>query len=316
MSSSIPGQLSEVKRNETYIEQPRKRTVESVNITSNEKPLGPTISAGWENLNVIFDGETTNVELNPIQSTSSNESSMPTSVTLEAQTNGESRKTAINDGFINGDHIDEIERENHATCRMVLIQNITDEREQANFFGRLNFWQPVNNSGVMHLVARIQYSQSLTSNHNHTISKRESFRAPVERPPAEGIPADKAISRLLNKHQIWLVQSCNSYKKLDSLLAELTPTPQVTPNATTSDKLVNFDVELVVAHYNLTESNELADRYLIFQLPNGKTLACCQVNLTENPPINELDGWSSVSMVQPVREDLLPSRLRESPVSG
>lgn len=289
-----------------------------------------------DNLNIIFDNDTSILELEQLDgrqlklssglssTNKTSSSSSPSNDGPNEYNSSSDDKHNAKDAFVNSDQNDELERENYASCRMDLVKDIrydSGESKSSGFYGRLNFWQPVNNSGVMHLVARINYNRDSISKQqvSHNITKRESFRTPIERPPAEGISADREALRLRNKHQIWVVDSCENYKQRSNLLAELIPTDPMSynyqfansnGNNNNNNNLVNIDAEIIVSQFNLTDTNQISSRYLTLELPDNLIIACCQVINTNNPATNEFDSWTSVSMVQPVREDILPDRLR------
>lgn len=281
--------------------------------------MGSATTVSLDNLNVIFDNDTSIVEVS--HSSSPLSLSPTTAININSSnrhsSDNEPRlKGSVRDGFINGEHSEEADRESYATCRLIPDQN--DSELEKTFYGRLNFWQPVNNGGVLHLVARILYkSVNHTTDYNHTIIKRESFRTPIERPPVEGISADREAIRLRNRHQIKLVQRCQDIASQDGeLFAELiTASPNVfsgnkmdVDNRKEEDRNIVFDSEMIVPRFNLTDINGIEGRYLSLVSPKNKTIACCRVETTNNPATNESENWSSVSVVQPIKVDFLPYR--------
>lgn len=349
--------------NEQQSDNNQKRDVVQQQQQQQNQQLTSSSATNLDNQNVIYDNDTT-IELivqpinliaqnneqtsqqqQPTPSASSTTSVLmmkppqtihdvldPTSQFSASSTNANGNKFKGSDGFINTDHNDEIEKENYGYCKLNKVGASAGIQHQADslFFGRLNFWQPIHNGGIMHLVAKIRYTKQTTSIEQpqasslHNITKRESFRAPIERPPAEGISPEQEASRQKNKHQIWIVPSCQVDSNNDwprkHLVAELNPPlsgPEFAPidnNSTSFSNIVNIDAELMVPRYNLTETNEIANKYLMIEMPNGNALACCQVNLTAQAPSpSELETWTSgVSIVQPIRDDFRPERLRES----
>lgn len=132
-------------------------------------------------------------------------------------------------------------------------------------------------------------SSNQTGVGSQRLTKRESFRAPIERAPADGSVAQ--IDRV--RHRI-------IFEGAKSPLAELSAT-----GGGSSSGLVDIDAELVVSRFNLTEPNGIANKFLELELPGGAVIGRCKVIITDKLLPTELDGLPSVSEVQPTREDLL-----------
>lgn len=195
------------------------------------------------------------------------------------------------------------ERENFATCLVERSQGDGQQIEDQS--GRLNFWQPINNRGVMHLAAHYTY-KLVAAKDKQARSRRESFRAPIERAPSDNPAAlDKLIrSSHLERDQIWLVASCEGNftppiqpsseagtppsatgSASSKLLAELTR-QQVDPST------VEIDSELIVGQFNLTGVNEIANKHLLLLRRQDERLAtriaCCKVIQTNTMPASGL----------------------------
>lgn len=222
--------------------------------------------------------------------------------------------------FVNCDRGEDAEHENYATClfapfgKTATLQSTSNNTRYiiGGQTGRFNFWQPINNQGVLHLLVRIRYQLDIKESSTefnataiHQINKRESFRAPIERAP-NGNDSSQHSSRTstLLKHQVWLVDSCDSdVPATGRLLTHLSPT------GNGGGGIVDVDAEIAVSQFNLTGTNAITNKYLLLNLPDGIPVGCCSVSQTDNLPASELDNLPSVSVVQPQREDLLPERL-------
>lgn len=259
--------------------------------SGNVAPLEPSSSAAIDNLNVIYDNDTTIVELHQSKQQPNEDPQLTPSIT------GKQRimtNTKIAD-FVISDRAEEQERENFATC-------LLESQSRRQQIGRLNFWQPVNNGGILHLNVHVRYRRDLSGLSWHALNKRESFRTPIEQPPANGLLAEAKPNL---RHQIWLVESCARAE--DGLKRRLVS--EVRPTGDANGEFVDVDAELVVAKFNLTGPNELANKHLTFNLPNGKPISCCKVAITDSPQqAGEFENLPAVSVVQPIRESLLPSK--------
>lgn len=264
-------------------------------------------SAAIDNINVIYDNDTTILELSPNDNYGG--------LSLNSLIFGKQHKSPSKIGeFINSDRTEEVERENYATCLIEPFGNIKHINSQA---GQLNFWQAINDRGPLHILVRIRHKEYENSKLNttndlrhpvHPIEKRESFRAPVEHIPT-GITDGSRLNRKI--YQIWMANECKTVRNDRQLLVEVSPTFE-TPQQTDGHKVVDFDAELTINHFNLTGKNSILNKHLIIELPDqlnrreiAREFACCKVNQVNSFPVNELDNFASISIVQPVREDLL-----------
>lgn len=243
--------------------------------------------------------------------------------------------------FVNSERADEEPQEpqdNYATCLLEPTNVDSDSTPGGhNLTGRLNFWQPVQNRGVMHLVARLRYEVNLTNvaNSRSGRERRESFQTLIERAPPSHMELGSSaassspvaeLDQLKHSmaarnqvvHQIWLnechlLANSTASETNGRLLAELKAF------VTNGSHLVDIDSEATVGHFNLTDTNSIVDKCLhLTQLVPGEStgahisLAHCRVAQSERlPPVNELDQPASVqspaSNIQPVREELLNS---------
>lgn len=209
--------------------------------------------------------------------------------------------------FVNFDRVEAenggYERENYATC---LVEGSPSDGQQIqDQAGRLNFWQPINNRGVMHLVAHYTYKLAPAKQ----LRRRESFRAPIERAPSDSPTAlDKLIrSNHLERDQIWLVNSCDanftppSSSSVAAAAASSSPSPdQVSAGQLLAEltrqqvdpATVEVDSELVVGQFNLTGLNEIANKHLLLFRRRDERLAtriaCCKVIQTDTMPAIDL----------------------------
>lgn len=279
-----------------------------------------------DNLNVIYDNDTNLVE-SPQSSSSSS---------LGATNTGKPRSSITMGDFVNCDRPEEMERENYATCKLEPIQteNKTSESPQEieALLGRINFWQPINSRGILHMLVRVRYQQqqqTISSQPGRLITKRESFRLPIELPPtnSSSLIGSATNSRGNRKHIIRLSADDCSTISDKKMMANLSDQNQIIvgePSATTTGSLmgqieknlVDLDAELSVAQFNLTGLNELVKKYLVLTLPSGKPIGCCQVIETEQLVSSELDNLPSIQVVQPTRDELLPPRLKETSAAG
>lgn len=295
-------------------------TISNVKTEHNQQPLDAITSSTTtlDNSNVIYDNDTTLVldllqTQQPIKLQQQHTHQQPAPI---IKSNGnylnDSRRSSkgLND-FINSDRNEELEsKENYATCLLEAMEK--SNVSVSDLIGRLNFWQPINNGGVMHLLVRVRYHQlkghqQQQQRQSKSIAKRESFRIPIEKPMDSDLNNSRSVKISENryeKHLIWLVDNCSSGER--KLLAEVSSTN------TTANSLVDLDAELIVSQFNLTGNhNQISEKHLLFNLPNGQSIGCCKVNLIETLPVNELDMiTSSVSVVQPTNEDLLPDRFQ------
>lgn len=274
-------------------------------------------SAAIDNINVIYDNDTTVLELQ----TNDNYDGLNSNANLFSKHKSPSK---MND-FINSDRTEEVERENYATC---LFEPLGDSRRVGSQMGRLNFWQPINNRGALHVLVRFRYTEYTMNETNsrepvHSIKRRESFRAPIERVP-DGINSGPQMNNSIEKkkHQIWLANECKTIHQHDGqLLIEVSPTIE-SSQPDNGSKVIDFDAELTIAHFNLSGANSIMNKHLIIELPNhhlnskqvGREFACCQVKQVDTFPITELDNLASISVIQPVREDLLITTSTIAPV--
>lgn len=202
--------------------------------------------------------------------------------------------------FVNFDRVEAenggYEQENYASCLVERSQH--DSPLISDQAGRLNFWQPINNRGALHLVAHYTYRLAPAK-----LTRRESFRTPIERAPSDNATAlDKLIrSSQLERDQVWLVASCEDdltatmmaqedatatlHSKSAALLAELTR-QQVDPAT------AEVDSEVVVRQFNLTGLNEITNKYLLLLKRHDERratrIACCKVTKTNTMPAFDL----------------------------
>lgn len=273
-------------------------------------------SAAIDNINVIYDNDTTVVEL----PTNDNYEGLNSNTVSFGKHKSSSKM--MND-FINSDRTEEVERENYATC---LFEPLGNSKQVSSQVGRLNFWQPINNRGALHVLVRFRYIEHNLNGANlsepaHSVKRRESFRAPVEQIP-DGINNSLQINNSIKKkkHQIWLTNECKTIHHDRQLLIEVNPTVESSqPN--NESKVIDFDAELTIAHVNLSGANSIINKHLIIELPDhlnnkqvGREFACCKVKQVETFPITELDNLASISVVQPIREDLLITTSTITPI--
>lgn len=254
-----------------------------------------------DNLNVIYDNDTTIVEL-PVNVAKQQQ---PVLVVGTQQGRTPSTSSKSMSDFVNSDRTEENERENYATCQLESINNTTSI---IGLIGRLNFWQPIQARGALHLLARLRYLEKQQERQlPQKLSgldrrRRESFRAPVERAPAEGTFVNNTKSKL-SRHQIWL-QPNGCFSLNDRrLLVEISQTNLDETSNGSSSRLIDIDAELMLSQFNLSgQSNVIIDKYLTLESPNGIPLGCCKVSQTERMISSELDSLPSVSVLQPTRD--------------
>lgn len=298
--------------------QPQDSGAKSLNLSNLLfEPTNNNNNNNIDNLNVIYDNDTSLAEQAPNKQLAQ----QATGVLLTPEFIGSDAKAEISkqlpakplNQFVNRDRNEEFEQENYATC--LFESNLTNG---TSLVGRINFWQAINNRGVLHLLARLRYELktntliSGNSSMKHAVNKRESFRTLVEKTPSDGADELAAGRQPIKpKHQLWLIESnleCQSERAAlqlskRRLLAELS-----SAFSTMSQKLntVDIDAELAIGQFNLTGSNDLINRWLVFSLPDGSPIGCCRVTQSSIMPASELDSLPSVNVVQPIKESLLP----------
>lgn len=309
--------------------------------TTTEKSNSVSVdtSAISDNLNVIYDNDTTLAELPSSKASdliaSSSQKPSQSNQHHHQHLNQDQQQETASSGkgvnklsdFVNSDQPEETEKENFATC---LLEEFSGQQIAQNLIGRLNFWQPVNNRGVLHLLVRIRYMRINDSQRANSRKRRESFRTPVER-----APMNSSSTLLIHpefsakfRHQIWLVDNCKSNSLVlnktnhTNLLAEASiysdalSSPNrinnTNNNINNTADIFDLDSELIVAKFNLTGTNGLVGRHLNFVVPSGEQVACCQVTNSDILPASELDNLPSISVVQPTPEHLLPEKFRDS----
>lgn len=290
------------------------------------------------NINVIFDSEhnnNSNCVCNCDHGGQSDNSTTlkPNSTTGSGHDEQQQAKSAggskMSD-FVNFDRVEAenggYEKENYASC---LVEKSPNDSEQINDqWGRLNFWQPINNRGVLHMVAHYTYKfaeqQQQQLRQVKQLRRRESFRAPIERLPtaADSSPTTSSLDQLirsnhLNRDQIWLVNSCdpNDFtaaaddKTIDDssgsqrLVAELT-------RQLVEPAMVEVDSELIVGQFNLTGLNEITNKHLLVVRRQDKgraaRIACCKVSQTDTMPASDLperaNKTTTVQLTQATRD--------------
>lgn len=282
-----------------------------------------------DNLNVIYDNDTTLT----IEMASSTPPSLspdvgaPNEVANQSTGCGKWRSQGSFVNFESGDDIQEVS-DQFATC--LLAGNKSAHIQQ--LLGRLNFWQPIKNRGLLHLIARIQYNTTA-----HERKRRESFQTIVEhRPHTNETTTTSSPTGGQLRHQIWLLdlgeEDCNSVdgsqlaglNAINNLLGEMvsTTTRETHPNGGEHSKhllTVDIDAELIVNRFNLTgAANPIVEKCLVLTgagnekqaggEPTRHSIGSCRVTLSDRmPSVSELDHLPSVSVVQPIREDLLSS---------
>lgn len=299
----------------TTINTPDEPTSIATTISNNSSILAiSNYSAAIDNINVIYDNDTTVLEL-PLDD---NYGGLSSGNSLSF---GKHKSSSKMGDFVNSDRTEEVERENYATC---LIEPFGDVKQVGSQVGQLNFWQAINNRGALHILARFRYTEHGVNKDNtatndsrqpvfHSIEKRESFRAPVEHIPI-GINNSVGINNYLKRsiYRIWMANECKAVVNNErSLFIELSPSIEL-PQQNDEIKIVDFDAELTIGRFNLSGPNSILNKHLVFELPDqfnkqemARKFACCKIKQVDSFPVNELDNLASVSVVQPVREDLL-----------
>lgn len=286
-------------------------------------PNYETTNLAIDNLNVIYDNDTTIVEL----ATAPHAKQRPST----------SGGAGTPNSFVHSESADQVQETSDQFATCLLEPSLAAGSQFHGLVGRLNFWQPIQNRGVTHLVARLRYSirspaepdQSQASSAKAAgpgapaRRRRESFQAPIERAPGDADahqqqPVEAVGSKL--RHCVWLVERAaglagcatadgHAHQTDGKLVAELVSTATVSGDRS---QVVDVDAELIVAHFNLTGTNSLAGKCLHLSLADGlQPIGVCEVTLSDDlPPATGLDHYPSVSVVQPVREDLLGRRQR------
>jgi hypothetical protein len=317
-----------------------------------------------DNSNVIYDndGDSINLTQSSVsattsggQSNGSNVSAGPSllkSLVMAASHNSTPTTTTTRppaqsmstSSFVHREHADETEeqQDNYATCLLIAANDGSNQANAgggvAKLAGRLNFWQPIQNRGVTHMIARLRYeyhsssinSQSADETNNTNIAtdgsssthdkqrsrqKRESFQALIERPPPVMSMAKPAPTAHTLIHQIRLydhdcsslppLTTNNSASKAGKLVAEL--------KADLVNGTVDMDSELIVGHLNLAEPNPIINKCLrvILTKANGRSDPIDRVRVSQQEANDELD----VGHCKIVRSNILPpvSELEQSP---
>lgn len=233
------------------------------------------------------------------------------------------------------DAIDELQtKDQFATCSLEQQRPTSVE----DLVGRLDFWQPIENRGILHLVARIVYSLPTANSqaHNETRRKRESFQILIERRAPSDLDGDFQFENTKSqreekqpiqlRHELFLADDCepnnrragdNQTAASGGLFGEIKSTKI---SASGARRTVDIDAELVVGQFNLTGTNGIENKCLQLKLLHEdrgtELIGKCQVkvgatapqqmeNQNNNNAETKLDFASSVSVVQPVREELL-----------
>lgn len=355
----------------TPTQSPTQNSTNSADNNNDETNPQFTFNETIDNLNVIYDNDTTLSDLIAQQRTQSQPSKPATSAASEpTSSTNEPILSGPKSLFVNRERNEDSlmnERENFATCKLEppllvytngTVQNCRNgngtEQFGTNLVGRLNFWQPIYNRGILHLLARVRYTrvrpEPASSNETVTApnespvaemksaerNKRESFRIPIERArPFNGsqpmnddwhaisaastsnLPQRDIGKQTSPRHQIWLVtpdSSCGcgaSSKSAPQLVAELRRSEQ-TDVSVSGAGVVDIDAEIALGRFSLAPStsstdnaNNLIGKYLSLTF-GDETVACCQVTQSDTlPPVKDIGHLPSVSVVQPIREDLL-----------
>lgn len=232
--------------------------------------------------------------------------------------------------FVHREHADESQeqQDNYATCLLTVpTEPSSAAATQVNISklaGRLNFWQPIQNRGVAHMIARLRYeynsnnsskdittSTKLDSSQQLRRRRRESFQSLIERaPPAMKDQNETTMSRpsMGNQlvHQVWLHDDdCTNAVAIANvnkgetqvkrkLLAEL---KAIVVNGT-----IDMDSELIIGHLNLAETNSILNKCLRISL-----LLIDNSALTPREQNKDLDTTTNTSnsqQQQPQRQPL------------
>jgi len=303
-----------------------------------ENDTNPVDPFPTDNLNVIYDNDTaiTGSAYEKSTGDSSKGQTPPMSEnngTFELNLRNKHANNNVQSGFINMDQTEPDEtnknQDNFATC---LLASIRDGKA----IGRLNFWQPKENRGAAHLIARFRYPKGeyLTrTNDKLERKRRESFSVPIEgETPQNMMDNCNQVTMHLLKHKIWLRHPLNDTDCSSTiepirnnnstiLMSEL----KVPSSKHDSDELVDLDAETIIGKsFHLAGDESFVGRCIALTVSmnssnksdeseNDKNseanifLATCKVTSSSTMPSNdhELDHSPSVSVVQPIREDLL-----------
>lgn len=249
--------------------------------------------------------------------------------------------------FVHREHADETQeqQDNYATCLLMETLSEADHPPVniTKLAGRLNFWQPIENRGVAHMIARLRYSYDseprgtpLSDSSRQLLRrKRESFQTLIERAPPSmkdqsETPTMTRPAAMGNQlvHQVWLHDDddCTGAirvngepgKEQRKMVAEL--------KAFVVNGTIDMDSELIVGHLNLTHTNSILDKCLRMNLllanDENQTreiqVGHCKIVQSDSlPPVGELEQVASVaSNIQPLREDLLVSGSSLSPATA
>lgn len=269
-----------------------------------------------DNLNVIYDNDNEPAELNltsaPVNGFGQYQANK------REQTNGETAPSKS--GFVHSEHADGVleQRDNYATCS---LQSTKANNSLArNLVGRLNFWQPIENRGVLHMIARLQFelSNNTTAAATLTRRRRESFETLVEQvAPNQGQPAIETRKTI----KIWLSNDAQESDCHNSLVANSTGSRKLfaeliwAANEQFNKTVVDIDAELVVNRFNLTAPESIIGKCLHLEHEQESfTFATCKILSSANlPPVSELEHLASLGSVQPIREELLFASAKPTP---
>lgn len=315
-SPAIPQESQSEQRNAIR----RAATVVSEgNLDADNKDTSPLIDSTMDILNVIYDNDTAIVGLAYDEpGANSSKSQLPPAVHANATDPHSKRKQSnnIQSSFINFDDVDCADEsnknsDNFATCQLEQVSANHRSAANSNKIGRLNFWQPKENRGATHLIARFRYHSNQTraaSDAGTTLARkrRESFTVPIGR---EMPPTIEASQMRFLRHKIWLSSSADcSPASSNTLMWEL----KVPSASNESAQLVDVDAESIVGkNFHLVGDKSIVDKCIVLTVSSAGDAAelpvasCKVVSANSMPLTDELDHLPSVSVVQPIREDLL-----------
>lgn len=249
-----------------------------------------------DNLNVIYDNDTEHIDLSPPQQQQQQEQLLVAGNERGQRGSNGSVKQAKS-SFVHGEHFDDIQEQQdaYATCLLEPIKrNSADDVVVTNLTGRLNFWQPIQNRGVLHLIARFRYVSTATprgagepgdlATARGAREKRESFQTPIEHRPPILTELDRQkhdmVVQKQRHHQIWLLKECpdsltsndinsdNSNGTVASAQAESqarqvqSGTLLAEVKSKESQGTIDIDAESVVGKFNLTDTNSIMNKCL------------------------------------------------------